>query len=154
VSVTIGSEQLLVISVPGRPVPGGSKKAFAHAKTGRIIVTDDAKGNRDWKARVASFAAHGMDGVPPFTCPIEVEVEFRVERPKGHYGTGGNASSVKPSAPRWPTTRPDATKLWRAVEDACNGIVWKDDSQVVRQHVSKVYCDRPGVRVVVRRVDP
>ena len=41
--------------------------------------------------------------------------------------------TVKGSAPRRPVTRPDVTKLIRAVEDACTSIVWRDDSQICTQ---------------------
>ena len=68
---------------------------------------------------------------------------------KGHYGTGRNADQVKASAPPHPTTKPDATKLVRAVEDALTGVIWRDDSQVVRQWASKVYDDCEGVSVIV-----
>lgn len=135
--------------VPGRAAPGGSKKAFHHAKTGRIVVMDDAKGNRDWKARVASFASRLFVG-PPLDVPLEAWAHFTLLRPKGHFGTGRNAAIVRASAPTHPTTKPDATKIWRAVEDALTGIVWRDDSQVVIQHVTKAYGPVPGVRVIVR----
>jgi Holliday junction resolvase RusA-like endonuclease len=49
-------------------------------------------------------------------------------------------------------TRPDATKLWRPTEDALTGIVWRDDSQIIRQLVRKRYCgpgEVPGAEVLV-----
>jgi hypothetical protein len=42
--------------VPGIPAPGGSKKAFHHAKPGKIIVKDACKRNKPWRDTVASFA--------------------------------------------------------------------------------------------------
>jgi len=66
---------------------------------------------------------------------LEVSVIFTVPRPKGHFGARG----LKPSAPAYPTVRPDVTKLLRAVEDACTGIVWRDDAQIVAQHAIKRY---------------
>lgn len=133
--------------VPGVPAPGGSKKAFRHAATNRTVVIDDAKGNRAWRARVALFATEAMKGRTPFAGPIEAWATFRVVRPKGHYGTGRNAKRLRDAAPAYPTTRPDATKLWRAAEDACTGVVWFDDSQVVAQHVFKLWGDQPGVLI-------
>ena len=67
--------------------------------------------------------------------PLNLEVDFYVPRPKGHFGKRG----LRLSAPAFPTVKPDATKLLRAVEDALTGIVWRDDAQVVEQHVSKLY---------------
>lgn len=75
-------------------------------------------------------------------------VEFFLPRPKGHFGVHG----VKRSAPKYPTVRPDATKLMRPLEDALTGIVWKDDSRIVEQVVRKSYGDPPRaeVKVVVK----
>ena len=36
--------------------------------------------------------------------------------------------------------------------DAFNGVVWRDDSQVVRVVSEKRYSDRPGVLVTVKEV--
>lgn len=128
------------IMVPGLPAPGGSKRAFAHRKTGKIIVTDDSgKRGRDWRSCVADHAVVAMAGRDPLTGPLKVTFAFNLPRPRGHYGTGRNAGNVKASAPSWPTTKPDATKLVRSAEDACTGIVWRDDAQIVKQVVYKVF---------------
>jgi Holliday junction resolvase RusA-like endonuclease len=36
------------------------------------------------------------------------------------------------------------------VEDGMNGVVYKDDSQIVNIHVSKVYSTVPGVDICVK----
>lgn len=41
-----------------------------------------------------------------------------------------------------PTTKPDVDNFAKVV-DALNGIVWRDDSQVVQLTVAKHYSDRP-----------
>jgi Holliday junction resolvase RusA-like endonuclease len=64
---------------------------------------------------------------------------FVLARPRSHYGTGRNADRLRATAPAWPCSRPDATKLLRAVEDALTGVVWRDDGQVVVQTARKVY---------------
>lgn len=150
-SVTLETEPLLDLWIPGKAAPGGSKRAFAHAKTGKIVVMDDAKGNRDWKGRVSAIASSYWEG-PLLSGPLAVWMEFRIVRPKCHYR--GRSTEVKPAAPPYPIGKPDATKLLRACEDALTGVIWLDDAQIVGQHVTKIYADAPGVRVVVRRVDP
>jgi Holliday junction resolvase RusA-like endonuclease len=128
-------------TVIGKPQPAGSKKGFVNPKSGRVIITDDAKKSRPWKQQVAGEARARMGGVP-FAGPVDLTVTFFVRRPKGHYGTGRNANVLKPSAPAFPTTRPDTTKLVRAVEDAMSdAAVWGDDAQVVDQHAFKRYCE-------------
>ena len=48
-----------------------------------------------------------------------------------------------------PTTRPDWDNVGKAVCDALNGLVWKDDAQIVRAEVRKNYDDEPRVAIEV-----
>lgn len=132
--------------VPGIPAPGGSKRAFVSPKTGKVVVLDDAKGNGPWRERVAHFARQAWTA-PPMEGPLVLWVRFVLPRPKGHFGAGKNARKVRPSAPAYPTTKPDATKLLRALEDALTGILWRDDAQVVSQDVLKCYGSEVGALV-------
>src|SRR4051812_44229719 len=127
----------LEFTVHGRPQPAGSKKGFFNPRTSRVVIVDDAKNSRPWKQQVAGAALDAMGDTPMLNGPVELAVTFFLARPKGHYGTGRNADTLKPSAPEYPTVKPDATKLLRAVEDAMTGIVWRDDAQVVTQRAYK-----------------
>jgi Holliday junction resolvase RusA-like endonuclease len=147
----------VVFLVYGRPQPAGSKRAFpVRRKNGSIgvAVTEDNPRSHDWKGDVATAAADAMVGGPLLDGPLALAILFTLTRPKGHYGTGRNVGVVKPNAPEYPTTKPDATKLLRAVEDALSGIVWRDDAQVVAQEVTKVYCDRTEPEGAYIRVWP
>lgn len=44
-----------------------------------------------------------------------------------------------------PTSRPDADNVSKLVLDACNGIVYADDAQVVDLIVTKFYGTEPGI---------
>ena len=46
-----------------------------------------------------------------------------------------------------PTTKPDADNVLKAVLDGCNGVLWRDDVQVVDVRVRKRYAATPAVRV-------
>ena len=138
--------------VPGIPAPGGSKKAFMNQKTGRIIVTDDCKRNKDWRSLVAMAAMEakskvGMTGL--FVGPIYVEMEFRMLRPKAHYRTGKFAGQLKPGAGYWHKGKPDVLKLARSTEDALTGVIWADDSQTYSLVIRKIYHQEPGCLVTV-----
>jgi Holliday junction resolvase RusA-like endonuclease len=52
----------------------------------------------------------------------------------------------------WPTTRIDLDNVTKAILDACNGIVYKDDAQIVRLHAVKQYAITPGVSVKIESV--
>jgi Holliday junction resolvase RusA-like endonuclease len=150
----------LVIFIPGWPVPGGSKRAFAlRRKDGSLVtrpdgapvinVTDDAgERNRQWKQTVAFFAKKAYPW-SPLTEPLRVCFRFVMPRLKGHFGSGRNAGVLKPGAPRCPTVKPDVSKLVRAAEDACTGILWADDALIVEQYASKVYGEKPGLELRV-----
>lgn len=132
--------------VPGIAAPGGSKKQVIRGR--RRYLVDDAKRNRPWRRDVAWTARAHYDA-DPMVGPLGLDVVFVLPRPGGHFTrTGG----LRASAPAHPIVRPDATKLLRALEDACTGIVWRDDAQIVEQHVQKIYGAEAGARVRVWRV--
>lgn len=139
--------------VAGTPKPAGSKRAFINKKTGAPILTDmSGQEGKDWRHDIQAFAQKVYTGAP-LEGPLQLRVVFRQVRPKGHYGTGRNVRLLKATAPLYPTSKPDCTKLLRGLEDALTGIVWKDDSQIVSQSAWKLYCDeknpRPGALIVV-----
>jgi Holliday junction resolvase RusA-like endonuclease len=83
----------------------------------------------------------------PMLGALALGLTFYIARPQGHF-TKVSRQLTKSAPPR-PVTRPDLTKYVRAVEDACTGILWHDDSQVVTQVNRKVYGspDRCEVKV-------
>jgi Holliday junction resolvase RusA-like endonuclease len=128
------------LTVYGRAQPAGSKRAFFNKASGKAIVVDDAKGSRPWKQEVAGAALDACAGEPILLDgPLVLVARFFLQRPKGHYRTGRNAHLLRDSAPGYPASKPDTTKLLRAVEDALTGVVWRDDAQVVYQVASKHY---------------
>jgi Holliday junction resolvase RusA-like endonuclease len=150
----------IAFTVPGIAAPAGSKKGFYNAKARRVVIVDDSKRSRPWKAQVSEAAAEAMtfngdDGTsgyrPLLEGPLHLELIFHVNRPKGHYGSGRNADKVKPGAPWAPTVKPDLLKLARAVEDALSGLVYRDDAQIVVETLQKAYTTgtaRTEIRVV------
>lgn len=133
--------------VPGIPRPGGSKRGFYNPKLGRVmIVKDGGQVEENWRQAVSFAAMKAMLDAPPMEGALCVSVRFRVPRPKGHFGKRG----LLPSAPVWPTTKPDATKLWRGTEDALKGICWRDDSQIVWQKIGKEFGNIPGANIRIK----
>lgn len=150
----------------GLPRPGGSKTPFLiRGKGGQVVYKDgrpviamaDSAGDkgREWSG-IVKVAAH-QAGVRPIVgeggaaCPVSLRVVFAMPRPKGHYRSNGD---LKPNAPTYHLSRPDATKLLRRLEDALTLIAWPDDS-CVQPSVRKVYADRPeqvGAHVVIERI--
>lgn len=135
-------------TVLGVARPAGSKRAFAHPHTGKIIVTDQsgAKG-KTWRADVREAASEAVE--TPLRGAVGVEILFYRARPKGQYGSGRNAAIVKESAPAHPTVMPDVDKLSRGVLDAMTGVCYLDDAQIVDKAVHKRYAqtDRTIIRI-------
>jgi Holliday junction resolvase RusA-like endonuclease len=150
---------MIEFTVPGAPVAAGSKKAFpVHGKDGRLhvaVADDSGPKGVEWRAAIRHAAASVIRSLPLAVeflhrAPLRLELAFVVARPLSHVGKRG----VRPSAPTHPTTRPDVLKLARAVEDACTGILWRDDSQIVEELLAKRYAAVGGPIGVHVRVVP
>lgn len=133
---------------PGIGRPKGSKR-LVRTRRGRTLLLEDSKRERPWSSSVTAAAAEVMRGRDRFACaPLAALMVFGFARPKSHYTRKG----LRPDAPRWHTSKPDASKLARSVEDALNGVVWDDDSRVAQLAVCKPYVELdelPGVAVAV-----
>ena len=142
-------------TILGKPSPSGSKKAFQHSKTGKIVVVDTAKGKAKWQTlcKRAATAAVKESGWKCASGPITLYVEFRFARPKSHYRTGKNATLLKESAPFWHIQKPDRTKLLRCLEDSFKGVLWKDDSQVMSGEACKYWGEVDAAHVRVDTVE-
>lgn len=58
---------------------------------------------------------------------------------------------------RTPTARPDADNVLKLVADALNGVLWRDDAQVVDARCRKLMCGKTGdprLSIVVEEVQP
>lgn len=137
----------LTFTAYGKPAPAGSKRVVPAGGRagGRPIIIDDAKRSKPWKAEVTAAAREAIAGGELFDGPLSLRLDFFVLRPKGHYGARG----VKPSAPAFPTVKPDVLKLARAVEDALTGQVYRDDAQVVVEELTKRYGEPERVEVTL-----
>lgn len=138
--------------VPGICKTAGSKRAFIPKGWKRAIITDDCKGSKDWRGDVKRFAVEHLQG-PLLEGALEVTMTFYRTRPKSHLNSRGN---VKASAVLFPISKPDALKLARAVEDSLTGVIWKDDAQIVTEHLRKRYGQNPGCQIEIKemRDDP
>lgn len=147
-----------------QPAPQGSKSTVPIFKGGKPVmvgnrtltrVKDDSPRLGTWRQQVAEVARKEYEG-EPIDGPIRLTLRFVRPRPASHYGTGKNRGKLKASAPIYPTTRPDTSKLLRAVEDALAGVLWTDDARVVRHVLAKDFGAAYATEVVVEemRADP
>lgn len=130
-------------SVPGNP------KALKRHRTVRA-----GKFNREYDPSIddkADFLAIAMQHKPivPLDRPLFVKFEFYFKRPNAHYGTGSKANILKPNAPTWHTSTPDADNLIKFVCDALNTIFWKDDRCICAMSVKKTYSLIPRIDIKI-----
>lgn len=121
-------------TVLGVAAPQGSK-----TRTKWGSMREDNPRTMPWRQEVAAVAKKAMGGMDLLLGPVRLTVECLFPRPKSHYRTGKRAADLKANAPGWVHTKPDLSKLVRAIEDAMTGIVFRDDSQVCETHSRKTY---------------
>lgn len=129
----------LTLFVPGKAITQGSMKSFG--PKGGITHSNPELGF--WRMRIAAYAREAMDASGmtfPLDGPVGIRLDFVLERPAYHFGTGKNSKVLTPSAPKYPKTK-DLDKLTRAVFDALSVDVpvIPDDGNIVWLKATKHY---------------
>ena len=127
--------------IPGNPVPKGRPrisvrdgKAFARTPAKTVIFENLVKHE----------AALAMDGQAPYEGPVDLKINVCL-----------------PHSTSWPawkrdgvfsgeilqTSRPDLDNYIKAILDGLNGVVFKDDAQVVNIGASKFFAVTPRIYV-------
>ena len=131
----------IAFDVIGRPSPQGSKKSIGNNR-----FVESSKFLPAWRkaVRVAAEEAVTASMWARVSGPVELEVMFYLDRP----------SSISKTQRPQPTVAPDLDKLVRGVGDALTGVVYDDDSQVIRCLAWKVYADTrvPGAFIRVNEL--
>ena len=129
---------------PGDPKGQPRPRAFSRNGVARVYDPGTAEG---FKAQVAIGARESGLAGAKIEGPVEVTIDFHFRRPKSHSTKRG----LRPDAPIFHTSKPDADNLAKAVLDALSTIgAWGDDAQVSDLTIGKRYSDAPGAHVVVR----
>jgi crossover junction endodeoxyribonuclease RusA len=122
----------------GRPAPQGSKKSIGN---NRFI--ESSKFLPAWRSavRVAAETAVTVGSWERVSGPVELEVMFYLDRP----------STISRTKRPYPTVPPDLDKLARSCLDPLTGLIYDDDSQVIRLLAWKTYADTrtPGAFIRV-----
>ena len=132
--------------VPGTPVGKGRPRA---ARRGAGVVMFTPEKTAGYEALVAAAASNAMraEAGPLFTGPLEAVLEMRIPIPAS-WSKAHKAAAL--AGTELPTSKPDIDNVAKAILDACNGVVFRDDAQVVMLVATKAFSDEPGVLVVIR----
>jgi Holliday junction resolvase RusA-like endonuclease len=136
---------MIEIIIPGEPIAKHRPKFTTRGKFPRAYNDQETE-----EGKFIAQVLHQIDGLKIFDKPLTVDLYFFRSRPKSHYGTGRNANKIKPSAPTWPTTKPDVDNYIKFTLDCLNDILWKDDALVVRTNAVKSYAEDPRTIIQVR----
>lgn len=104
---------------------------------------------RKWQhlVRIKAIAEKGRhEAKLPFTGPVELNIDFFMPIPKTRMGKFKIIQERK----QWMyhAIKPDLSNMEKAIEDALNGVAYKDDCQIVVKTSTKKYSEDP--RVVIR----
>ena len=137
--------QKLMFEIPGSPIGQGRPKFSTingHAKA------YDPEKSRNYKAYVKMLATQAMkeNDFEMITGPCAIQIFAFFDVPKS------KSKKFKEAAlegKERPTKKPDADNIVKAILDALNGLIYKDDSCIVDLHCIKYYSDVPRVEVYV-----
>jgi Holliday junction resolvase RusA-like endonuclease len=139
---------MIEITVPGEP-KGKGRPRFSRVGTFTKTYTD-AK-TKIYEEKIASAARLQMYPHEPLEKPLSVTLILHVGVPKS-YSKKRTTDCL--TGKEWPTKKPDVDNVAKAFLDAMNGIVYKDDVQVIRLHVYKKYSIEPHVHITIHEVLP
>lgn len=155
-SPTVTDSRVTAFFVPGEPQGKGRARSYVKRDRGGKAILNGRgrvtighvtpKKTRSYEEEIGWLATDARNH-PASSAPIALVLEIR--------------KSIPASWPKWkkalaatglirPTTKPDGDNVLKAVKDACNGVLWLDDCQVVDEHVRAYYVqERPGLIVQV-----
>lgn len=127
--------------VPGEPVGKGRPRIGKVGNHARMFTP--AK-TASYEGLIALAGTNAMDGRTLLECPVMVEMRIVLAIPQS---MSKKRKALAIAGELFPTKKPDMDNVIKAIYDGLNGVVWKDDVQVVDAFVRKRYGEVPGVHV-------
>lgn len=136
---------MIRLVVPGEPCGKQRARTFYDRRAGRVVSKTPEK-TKSYEILIREFFAVKHEGFPPLLGAVRLRVNIFRGIPKS--ASNRQAERMEATLVR-PTTRPDASNVLKAVEDALNGLAFHDDSQIVEILVQKYYSWTPRVEIFV-----
>ena len=135
--------------ITGEPVAQGRPRFSTQG--GRPRAYDPAK-SRDYKQYIRLAASQQMGTTPPLEGALALGVCVYRPIPKSFSKRRREAAG---RGELRPITKPDLDNYVKAAKDALNGVVWRDDSQIVDyiEPFGKYYSERPRIEIVVTTLE-
>jgi len=136
----------IIFDVAGDP-RGKGRPRFSRFGKFTKVYTDQQ--TLDYETAIGVSAAHAMGSSQPIETPVAVFLYIRLPIPQSY---SKKRSEACLSGSEHPTKKPDIDNVAKVFLDAMNGIVYKDDTQVIQMHVNKVYALESGVDVMIKEI--
>lgn len=136
----------MIIELPFEPVAQGrprltTRGGYAHAY--------DPPKSKAYKQKVRGYVHEQMHSKPPSEAPLIVVTSFYRPIPKSFSKKKREEAEARLILPQ---TKPDLDNYLKGLLDALNGVVWKDDNQIVALVACKLYSERPRTEITVREI--
>jgi Holliday junction resolvase RusA-like endonuclease len=135
---------MLTFTVPGAPI--GKGRPCVTTRGGKFASMYTPEKTLNYEGLVAHSAKVAMAGAPLIDGPASVRMEIVCQIPASWSQKKRRAAIA---GKVHPTTKPDIDNVEKAIFDGLNGVVWRDDVQVVEVAKRKCYGDTPGVLVTI-----
>lgn len=133
----------VVFVVPGEPVGKGRPRVGRVGGHARLFTPQKTA---SYEGLIAHAGHQAMAGRQLLEGPVLVELHIALSIPQS-MSKKRKAQAI--AGELFPTKKPDMDNVIKAIYDGLNGVVWKDDVQVVDAFVRKRYGETPGVKVRV-----
>lgn len=136
---------MIYLVIPGEPCGKQRARTFYDRRVGRVVSKTPEK-TKSYEALIRELFAVKYEGFPPLAGPVRLRVNAYRGIPKSE--SRKRAERMEATIIR-PITRPDASNVLKSVEDALNGLAYRDDSQIVEILVQKYYSRTPRVEISI-----
>lgn len=136
----------ITIVVPGNPVGKGRPRAFQTRGPRRTIRMHTPEKTRNYEQTIALAGREAMQGRDPLGGPVSIQLSIFMPIPASWSKSKREAAAA---GGVMPITKPDASNVLKAVEDALNGIAYIDDSQIIDARISKRYSHEPRIEIAI-----
>ena len=139
----------LKLTVPGEPCGQGRPRFSSQGGFMRAI---DPEKSRNYKSFVKYIATHEAkkQGWMYTELPLRMSIVAYMGIAKSKSKKFKQAAIVGEERP---TKKPDLSNIVKGVEDALNGLLYKDDSQIVELKLQKFYSEEPRLELSLELIE-
>lgn len=137
---------MLMVNFTVYGIPQGKARP-RFRKIGNFVQTYTPAKTKSYEDEIKMFAKAAMGATEPLETPVEVFLYIRNTVPASYSKKRTEACL---SGQEKPINKTDIDNIAKAFLDGMNGIVYKDDRQVVELHAKKTYAEIAAVEVLVK----